>query len=298
MSRTATVLVTACCVLSVPAMFSGNPPIGKLSLHPTRQASTDLEVGGEFSNLPQGSTRYITYLDLLSLPQVTYTVSDDANFRGKTQISGIPLAQLARLVDASPQAKLLVAVCYDGYRTNYSSAYLTAHRPLLVLKINGEMQNGWPKTESGSSLGPYLISHPAFTPAFKVLSHNDEPQIPFGVVRIEFRNQETVLGAIAPPGSYPANSPVMDGYRIAQQNCFRCHNMGAEGGQMAGRNWQLLALWAAHEPQLFSRYVKSPQSVNPNNKMPGNPEYDAATVDALRQYFTTFAPAGKAASNQ
>ena len=85
MSRTATVLVTACCVLSVPAMFSGNPPIGKLSLHPTRQASTDLEVGGEFSKLPQGSTRYITYLDLLSLPQVTYTVSDDANFRGKTR---------------------------------------------------------------------------------------------------------------------------------------------------------------------------------------------------------------------
>jgi len=43
-----------------------------------------------------------------------------------------------------------------------------------------------------------MISHPAFAPSFKVLSHTDEPQIPWGVVRIEFPDEKSVFGAIAP----------------------------------------------------------------------------------------------------
>jgi mono/diheme cytochrome c family protein len=276
----------------------GISPSGKPLLHATRREASDLEVGGEFAALPAGSTHYVSYNDLLTLPQSTYIVSDDSNFAGKTQITGIPLEQLARLLGAASTARLVVAICYDGYRTNYSMAYLAAHRPLLVLKINGKTESGWPKSPHNGSLGPYLISHPSFTPAFKVLSHTDEPQIPFGVTRIEFRNEQTVLGAIAPRGNYAANSPVMNGYRIAQQNCFRCHNMGSEGGQLAGRSWQILAMWAVTEPQYFSRYVKNPQSVDPKDRMPPNPQYDAATIDALRQYFATFASTGRAGGSR
>jgi hypothetical protein len=270
-----------------------NGSTGKSLLHLTRQADTDLEVGGELSGLPAGSTRYVTYKDLLSLPQVHYTVSDDTNFKGTTRIGGVPLEQLDRLLGADPKAKLVVAICYDGYRTNYTAAYLAAHRPLLVLRINGKTESGWPKAEHNGSLGPYLISHPKYTPSFKILSHTDEPQIPFGVTRIEFRDESTVLGSIAPRGNYPANSPVMNGYRIAQQNCFRCHNMGTEGGQLSGHSWQIIAMWASTEPQYFSRFVKNPQSIDPKERMPGNPQYDAATIDALRQYFAPFADPGK-----
>jgi hypothetical protein len=286
--RIAPSLAIAALMSLLPALFLGTSSNDKTLLHTTRRAETDLEVGGEFAQLPVGSTRFVAYKDLLSLPQVTYSVSDDSNFAGKTQITGIPLDQLARLLGAAPKAKLVVAICYDGYRTNYSTAYLAAHHPLLVLKINGKTEDDWPKSVHNGPLGPYLISHPSFTPSFKVLSHTDEPQIPFGVTRIEFRDEATVLGAIAPRGNYPANSPVMNGYRIAQQNCFRCHNMGVEGGQMAGRNWQILAMWATTEPQYFARYVKNPQSVDPKDRMPPNPQYDAATIDALRQYFASF----------
>ncbi len=288
MIRIAPSLAIAALMSLLPALFLGTSSNDKTLLHTTRRAETDLEVGGEFAQLPVGSTRFVAYKDLLSLPQVTYSVSDDSNFAGKTQITGIPLDQLARLLGAAPKAKLVVAICYDGYRTNYSTAYLAAHHPLLVLKINGKTEDDWPKSVHNGPLGPYLISHPSFTPSFKVLSHTDEPQIPFGVTRIEFRDEATVLGAIAPRGNYPANSPVMNGYRIAQQNCFRCHNMGVEGGQMAGRNWQILAMWATTEPQYFARYVKNPQSVDPKDRMPPNPQYDAATIDALRQYFASF----------
>jgi mono/diheme cytochrome c family protein len=284
----------AAAVMAVIAAAAwGREAPSKTILHDRRQADSDLEIGGELAGIPRGSARYVSYNDLLKLPQVSYTVSDDSNFSGKTKISGISLDVLSRSLDASAGANLVVAICYDGYRTNYPSAYLSAHRPLLVLKINGKTEANWPKSPEGGSLGPYLISSPAFTPSFKVLSHTDEPQIPFGVTRIEFRNEQTVFGAIAPRGNYGANSPVMNGYRIAQQNCFRCHNMGSEGGQMAGRTWQILAMWASTEPDYFRRYVKNPQSIDAKNRMPAFPQYDAGTIEALRQYFASFAPSAK-----
>jgi mono/diheme cytochrome c family protein len=257
----------------------------------SRQSESDLEIGGDLAGVAPGSSRYVTYNDLLKLSQVSYVVSDDSNFSGKTQISGVSLDMLARSLGAIPGAQLVVAICYDGYRTNYPTAYIKAHHPLLVLKINGKRQANWPKTHGGGSLGPYMISSPKFTPSFKVLSHTDEPQIPFGVTRIEFRDENTVLRSIAPRGNYAPNSQVMEGYRIAQQNCFRCHNMGNEGGQMAGRSWPILAMWASTEPDYFRRYVKNPQSVDPKDRMPPFPQYDAETIEALRRYFASFAPA-------
>ncbi len=296
--RIATATVAICFLLSLTRVSVGTSAAARLALRPNRQADTDLEVGGDLAGLPPGSTRFVAYKDLLTLPQPTYTASDDPNFDGKTRITGIPLADLARLLGASGDAKLVVAICYDGYRANYPPSYLAAHHPLLVLKIDGKPEDKWPKTKSGGSLGPYLISHPFFAPAFKVLSHTDEPQIPFGVTRIEFRDERVVLGSIAPPGRYSPNSTVVAGYRIAQQNCFRCHNMGQEGGQMSGRSWQTLGVWAATEPQYFARYVKNPKAIDPKNHMPAFPQYDTATIDALRQYFATFAQVGQSRGNQ
>ncbi len=293
MNRFALLPTALCFLLSLARPASVAAPDHGSLLHEKRQAANDLEIGGELAGLPPGSTRFVAYKDLLNLPLVSYTVSDDTNFPPRTRISGVPLSELPHLIGGSKDAGLVVAICYDGYRTNYPAAYLQAHRPILVLKIDGKTEDHWPKSEHGGALGPYLISHPAYTPSFKVLSHTDEAQIPFGVTRIEFREERAVLGAIAPHGSYPANSPVMNGYRIAQQNCFRCHNMGPEGGQMAGRGWQILGVWAATEPQYFMRYVRNPQSIDPKNHMPGNPQYDAATIDALRQYFATFANVGQ-----
>ncbi len=270
----------------------------RLVLHEVRQSDTDLEIGGDLSGLHPGSTRYVTYSDLLKLPQVEYTVSDDLNFAGTTRIGGVALTELTRDLGSAIAANFVVAICNDGYRTNYPADYQAAHRPLLVLRINGKTLPDWPKSGSGRSLGPYLISHPAFTPAFKVLSHTDEAQIPFGVVRLEFRGEQAVFGAIMPRGNAGASPQVMDGYRIAKQNCFRCHNMGAQGGQMAGRSWLILAMWASTEPGYFARYVKNPQAVDSKSRMPGNPDYDAATIDAIRRYFASFAPPGRNGGRQ
>jgi len=57
---------------------------------------------------------------------------------------------------------------------------------------------------------------------------------PLGVLRIEFGDEAAVFGAIAPRGPQARDPQVQDGYRIARQNCFHCHNMGDAGGQKAG----------------------------------------------------------------
>ncbi len=253
-----------------------------------RTSPGDLEVSGELAGLPVGTVRYIRYEDLLSLPQETYPVADDGNFNGKTEISGVPLASLARLFGQAAHSDLIVAICYDKYRANYPSRYIADHHPLLVLRINGKLREEWPKSEDGGPLGPYLISHPKFVPAFKILAHSDEPQVPYGVTRLEFRTESVVFGTIQPPGKWAEDSPVWQGYRIAQQDCFRCHSLNGEGGERASRSWLVLAAWAATDAARFTQYIHNPQSVQTCSRMPAHSTYDEATLAALTAYFRTF----------
>ena len=271
------------------------PQVHVTKLHAARVSPMDLEIGGELAGMPAGVTRYITRDDLLGLPQVTYTVTDDANFTGPTKVSGVPLEDLMRYFGAGPAADFVVAICNDKYRANYPRAYLAQHHPLLVLEVNGNAPSGWPKDSGGHGydMGPYMISHPKFTPSFKILSHSDEPQIPWGVVRIEFRDEKAVFGAIAPRGPHANDPAVQAGYTIAQQNCFRCHNAGEEGGRKSGVTWAVLSAVAVSSPEFFAAYVRNPKSKSAGAQMPGNPRYDDQTLRALTAYFQSFSQAEK-----
>jgi mono/diheme cytochrome c family protein len=269
---------------------SAGASVSRRMLREKRDSPLDLEIAGDLAGVPAGTTRYLRREDLLALPQASYAVSDDANFKVPTQVSGVSLEELARNFSANPQSDLIVAICEDLYRTNYSRSYVSAHDPLVVLFINGKPPSAWPRDSGshGMGMGPYLISHPVFASRSQVLSQPEEPQIPWGVIRLEFRNEEKVFGAIAPRGPAAKEPAVQDGYHIAQQNCFRCHNMDAEGGQKAGRPWLVLATWANASPEYFAAYVRAPKSRNPKAQMPGNPNYDDATIHALISYFRTF----------
>jgi mono/diheme cytochrome c family protein len=268
------------------------PAVPIATLHRARVSPADLEVGGDLAGLPSGATRYITRDDLLALPQVRYTVTGDANFTGPTEVGGVLLEELARHLGARPDSDLVVALCDDQYRANYPRAYLAAHHPLLVLQVNGQPPAGWPKDSEGHgyAMGPYMISHPKFTPSFKILAHADEPQIPWGVVRLEFRDEQAVFGPIAPAGPQASVPAVEAGYLIARQNCFRCHSMGHEGGQKSGYAWAVLSAQATASPKQFADYVRDPRAKNPHAQMPGNPGYDDQTTSALTAYFQTFSP--------
>jgi mono/diheme cytochrome c family protein len=261
-----------------------------MKLRSERTSATDLEIGGDLAGMPRGLTLYATRDDLLALPQVAYTVTDDPNFVGPTQVKGVRLEDLVRHAGAAPTTDLVVAMCDDKYRANYPRAYLARHHPVLVLELNGKAPAGWPQDSGGHGyhMGPYMISHAKFTPSFRILSHSDEPQIPWGVVRLEFRNEKAVFGAIAPHGPHANDPAVQAGYKIAEQNCFRCHNMGNKGGQKSGLPWATLSAFASGSPACFIQYVRDPAAKNRQAQMPGSPQYDHETLHALVAYFQTF----------
>lgn len=257
-------------------------------LHRERSSPGDLEVAVELNNAPAVSKRYIRYEDLLRLPQETYTVSDDSNLPANTVISGVSLETLARSLGQPPDS-FIVAICDDRYQAHYPHSYVAAHHPLLVLRINGQLHDHWPASLEGGTLGSYLISHPFFKPAFKVLSYDDEPQVPYGVVAIEFHRETAVFGAIQPSAQWRENEKVQQGYLIARQDCLRCHNVAAEGGTKAGRSWLKLAQRAKEDGSRFRQTICNPKSVNPDAQMPAHSGYDDATLDALTAYFKSFA---------
>lgn len=257
-----------------------------------RQSDLDLEVRGELPGLPAGAVRYISREELLKLPQVTYAVTDDANFAGQAEVSGVLLSELMKVLLVEPAGTMVVAICVDQYHAHYPQDYIRAHQPVLALKVNGLPPESWPTNAEvhGASMGPFLISHAKFTPRFKILSHEDEPQIPWGVVRLEFRDEAAVLRAIAPRGPHADDQAVRNGYTIAQQNCFRCHDNAGEGGKKSGRPWPVLAAWAEAGPRRFAAYVRNSQAVNAKSQMAASPQYDEATMQALIAYFRTFLP--------
>src|SRR5579863_2681725 len=120
---------------------NGQAPLS-LTLHTERTSPLDLEVGGDLRGLPTGTTRYVTREELLKLPQVDSVVRDDSNFTSAVDISGVLLEVLARRLGAAPASDLVVAICDDKYRANYSREYIAAHRPLLVLLVNGKPPSG------------------------------------------------------------------------------------------------------------------------------------------------------------
>ena len=264
-------------------------------LREKRQGASDLELSGELLGLPPASTRFITRDELLAMPQVNLTITGDPNFSRPTQIRGVKLEDLVQRLAASSGSAMVIAICDDGYRANYPLDYLAAHHPVLVLQINGDPPSGWPKAaeDHTSDMGPYMITNAKFTPSFKILAHADEAQIPWGVVRLEIREEKTVFAAIAPNGTNAGDREVQDGFRIASQNCFRCHDSGGEGGQKAGRPWEMLAAFAAASPRDFATYIRAPLSQNPQTQMPANPQYNDATLAAITAYFRAFSKPAK-----
>ncbi len=245
------------------------------------------------TGLPAAATGYVHYGDLATLPQITVVIRGDENFSeiSKAQpvrVTGVSLDILAKSLAAFRDSDLIDAPCSDGYRAHYPASYIALHHPILGLRIDGLIPAEWAAKTHQEDLGPYFITHDDFKPAFKILAHADQPQVPTNIVRLDFSTTAATYGAITPPGHFPPDSPEEQGFAIAKQNCLRCHNQGPYGGVKSGLTWMMLSTWAREQPAYFSAYIHNPKAMQTNAKMPGNPEYDAATLAALTAYFRTF----------
>lgn len=281
--------LTLTCAAILAAAFPGSTT-PKVALSAQRSSPQDLEISGDLPGLPAGATRFVRYTDLSRLEQVTWTVRDDENFEHAVQLSGVPLDALVAALGINSGRQLIAASADDGLEAHYTAEYRAAHHPFLVLHIAGQEPAHWPKGPEGEHYGPYMIAEPAFTPAFHVLAHKDLAQTPYAVKGLRFLDEAAVLKQLLPPGAMAPGAPAMQGYRIAQQNCLRCHRSGDVGGTKSPFGWPQMALIAKGNPAAFGKYVVRPNSVNPEANMPANPDYDAATIAALTAYFQSFAP--------
>lgn len=271
---------------------AGGAAAGAELLHATRGSKTDLEISWPAVNGSTAVRGFLTYKDLQALPQVTATVEDDETFTAlhapSVQVTGVELGVLAKALRPPASQDIMMARCMDGYVGLYPAEYVAAHHPILVLTVDGLMVSEWASLKKASfDPGPYMVSYAAFAPAWKVLSHEDRPQIPDQVLEIEFRQQKDVFGPIAP--RYGEGAAERAGFAIAKQNCLRCHNAGPYGGTKAGWPWEMLTLAARTDPAAFGRYVHDPQAVNAQSKMAGSPQYDAVTLAAITAYFQSLA---------
>jgi hypothetical protein len=278
---TKAVFAVAAAILFIAADTGG--PV----LQAARHSAQDLKLSGD---LPGGAVRFISRDELEKLPQVTVTVTNDANFIGSASISGVSLDVLLHALHVEEKNTIVAAVCDDEYEAYYPDEYREAHHPILVLRINGKPLNQVSRTADAGVYGPYLISYPNFQPRYHILSHEEEAEIPNGVVELRFLKQDVVLHSIEPRGGFEADAPETKGYRIALQNCFRCHDAGSYGGHKGGRSWSSLGKIAKNDPKFFEAYIKDPQAEDQYAQMPSYSKYDEATLQALTAYFQTFAP--------
>ena len=258
-------------------------------VHDKRQSASDLEVSGLPSAYDNSGHGFISYKDLLELPQVAGTMGDDDSLAGLREqtipITGVRLSVLMDRLGVRAGKDIVLARCSDGYSGPFPAEYIAAHEPILVLTANGMTLEEWAKKTKSDDPGPYMIAYDHFTPAWKVLSHSDRKQLPDQVVEIEFRKQKKVFGPITPTAKFGTGAPEWAGFTIAKQNCLRCHSAGPYGGTKGGLSWEAMARLAKSDGATFSKFVHDPKSVDPKSRMPGNPNYDAETLQAVTAYF-------------
>ncbi|MFT4111717.1 hypothetical protein [Silvibacterium sp.] len=265
------------------------PVPSRLELRQAANSPADLKVDGVLPAVPPGAVRFVRRSDLEQLPMVSYHVTDDANFPKPVDIRGVPLDTLLHALGISGGGIIVAAVCDDAYEAHYSDTYRAAHHPILVTQVNGREIHGGGRSSDDGAYGPYLVSHASFHPSYRVLGHDEEAQIPNGVVELRILREKDVLAAIAPRGHEAPGSEIEQGYRLASQYCFRCHNAGEYGGHKANVPWSQIANEAARDPKSFIRWVKNPQAVDATAEMPASTDYSDAMLHAVTAYFQTFA---------
>lgn len=258
-----------------------------------RHSPSDLEV---LTLDAAGATKSTVFLSrdyLATLPQTSFALKPDSNFpelpATGARITGVDLNVLIHSIAPS---SALVAVCRDGYISPFPRQALLDHHPILVYALDGLPIHQWAINHNTYDPGPYFVTYANFVPSFHILAHEDFAQHPAEILQIKLLPPDSLFSGITPPNvaQLPPDSPILDGFRIAQQNCVRCHQSGATGGTKAHDTWQQLAEIAETRPEFFAAWTHNPQAIDPHDGMPPNLKYDQATLKALTRYFQTFAP--------
>jgi hypothetical protein len=268
----------------VIAMFACNSNAASLQPSETRQKWEDLEVITLDSQGNPAKTFYYSYDQLLTLATVTVKTDRDPNTNTPATYTGVYISDLFEAFGADASFDVIGAKRSDRSKQYYDRDYVAKHRPILLLKFDGNVPRDWPRTEQGYKLGPYCVVHESFSPAETIYGYVEQPRIAYGVFSLELSRFSESLGLFTPKkgGSDPE---VRKGQKIAIGSCISCHNFGKAGGHAADVSFFLLAAKAATFKDIFRKKVIDPRSISPTSNMPAYPTFDDNTFNALEAYF-------------
>src|SRR6201994_3236115 len=161
-------------VLVVIAMLASNLNAEPLQASETRQDWQDLEVITLDSQGNPAKTVYYSYDQLLTLPTVTVKTDRDPNTKTPATYTGIYISELFEAFGADASFDVIGAKCFDRSKQYYDRDYVAKHRPILLLKFDGNLPRDWPRTEQGNKLGPYYVVHESFSPTETIYGYVEE----------------------------------------------------------------------------------------------------------------------------
>jgi len=272
-------------VLVVLALFTCKSNAASLQASETRQDWHDLEVITLDSQGNPAKTVYYSYDQLLTLPTVTVKTDRDPNTKTPATYTGIYISDLFEAFGADASFDVIGAKCFDRSKQYYDRDYVAKHRPILLLKFDGNVPRDWPHSEQGNKFGPYCVVHESFSPAETIYGYVEQPRrSPYGVFSLELTRFSESLGLFTPKKGR-SDPEVMKGQKIAIGSCISCHNFGKAGGHAADAPFFLLAAKATTSEDSFRKKVIDPRSMSPTSNMPAYPTFDDNTFNALEAYF-------------
>jgi len=277
-------------VLVVLALFTCKSNAASLQASETRQDWQDLEVITLDSQGNPAKTVYYSYNQLLTLPTVTVKTDRDPNTKTPATYTGIYISELFEAFGADASFDVIGAKCFDRSKQYYDRDYVAKHRPILLLKFDGNVPRDWPHSEQGNKFGPYCVVHESFSPAETIYGYVEQPRrSPYGVFSLELTRFSESLGLFTPKKGR-SDPEVMKGQKIAIGSCISCHNFGKAGGHAADAPFFLLAAKATTSKDSFRKKVIDPRSMGPTSNMPAYPTFDDNTFNALEAYFKAMIP--------
>ena len=211
-------------------------------------------------------------------------VKEDPVFRGSRAYEGYPLALvLHKLEPKVSQSAWIRFVCRDGYAPEIPLKKVFSGSPFLATRsLKQAARDGWePIVEGGKPVSP--------GPAYLVWTGpNERPEEfpwPYQIVAIEVFQ--------GPPESIKVASGTDEiashGFQVFSTRCLKCHSLNGYGGVMGPELISPCSVTQYWNGELLEAYIRKPQSVRANAKMPSNEDLsssDLASIVAYLKYLT------------
>src|SRR6478672_2592977 len=124
-------------VFVVMALLACNSKAASLQPSETRQKWDDLEVITLDSKGNPAKAVYYSYDQLLALPTVTVKTERDPNTNTPATYTGVYISDLFESFGAAASYDVIGANCLYRSKQYYDRDYVAKHRPILLLKFDG-----------------------------------------------------------------------------------------------------------------------------------------------------------------